>query len=68
VLSVFVSAVLALGVALTTFLAGQWLRVTARDRNASRLRQLRDGLDWNRSGHRSRIAAGVSRFGELRGQ
>jgi hypothetical protein len=61
-------AVVALCVALMLLLAKHWTRVTARDRETARLRQMRKGLDWGRSGHRSRIAAGVSRFGELRGQ
>jgi cell division protein FtsL len=52
--------------ALTLFLAWHWMRVTVRDRDASRLRRMRESVDWHRPGHRSRIAAGASHFGEVR--
>jgi hypothetical protein len=61
-------AVVVLCVAQILFLSRHWMRVTARDRDASRLRRMRKSLDWHRTGHRSRIAAGVAHFGEPRGQ
>lgn len=61
-------AVTVLCVAVALLLAKHWLRVTARDRDASRSRQMRTILDWNRPGHRSRIATGTPRFGELGGR
>jgi hypothetical protein len=64
----FTLTVVTLCVAQILLLAKHWTRVTVRDRGTARLRQMRRGLDWGRSGPRSRIAAGVSRFGELRGQ
>ena len=64
----FTSAVVVLCVAQILFVAKHWMRVTGRDRDASSLRQMRDALDWRRTGHGSRIAAGVAHFGELRGQ
>jgi hypothetical protein len=64
----FTYAVAVLCVAQILFLAKHWIRVTARDRDASSLRRMRKSLDWRRPGHRSRIAAGVAHFGELRGQ
>lgn len=64
----FTFAVVVLCVAQILFCAKHWMRVTGRDRDASKLRQMRESVDWRRPGHRSRIAAGVSRFGELRGQ
>jgi hypothetical protein len=64
----FANAVVVLCVALILVCAKHWMRVTGRDRDASRRRKLRDSIDWHRPVHRSRIAAGVSRFGELRGQ
>jgi hypothetical protein len=64
----FTYAVLVLCVAQILFFAKHWMRVTARARDASKLRQMRKSLDWRRPGPRSRIAAGVPYFGELRGQ
>lgn len=64
----FIYAVAAICVAQILFVAKHWMRVTTRDRDASRVRRLREVLDWSRPGHRSRIAAGVPHFGELRGQ
>lgn len=61
-------AVVALGVAQILFLAKHWMRVTTRDRDAASRRKMRAGLDWARSGHRTRIAAGVPYHRELRGQ
>jgi hypothetical protein len=48
------------------FLARFWLRVTARDHDASRLRRMRTGLDWHGRGRRRREKAGPSFFGSLR--
>lgn len=64
----FTYAVAVLCVAQILFCAKHWLRVTNRDREASRLRRMRMTLDWNRPAHRSRIAAGGLHFGELRGK
>jgi hypothetical protein len=61
-------AVVVLCVAHILFCARHWMRVAGRDRDASRLRQMRESLDWRRAGHRSRIAPGVPRFGGLRGR
>lgn len=63
----FTYAVVCLCVALILVVAKHWMRVTTRDRDASKLRQLRTSLDWSRSGHRSRIAAGVPHRGGLWG-
>lgn len=60
-------AVLCLCLAQMLFFGKHWLRVTARDRDAVRLRHMRESLDWRRPGHRSRIAAGVAHRGEARG-
>ncbi len=62
----FIYAFAVVGGALTLFCAKQWMHVTARDREASKLRRMRESLDWRLPGHRSRIAAGVPHFGELR--
>lgn len=66
--SMFTYAAAVLCVAQFLFLGKHWMRVTARDRDASRLRQMRKTLDWHRPGHRPRIAAGVPHFGERWGQ
>jgi hypothetical protein len=60
--------IVGLSVALILLFGKLWMRVTSRDRDASRLRQMRETLDWRRPGHRPRIAAGLPHFGELRGQ
>jgi hypothetical protein len=55
-------------VAQMLFFGKHWLRVTARDRDAVRLRHMRESLDWHRPGHRSRIAASASHRGEAWGR
>jgi hypothetical protein len=61
-------AVVFLCVAQMLFFGKHWLRVTARDRDAVRLRQMRESLDWRRPGHRSRIAVGGTHLGEAWGR
>jgi hypothetical protein len=49
-------AILALCLAQLLYVAGYWLRVTVRDQNASNLRRMRSGLDWEGQGWRRRTA------------
>ena len=61
-------AVVFLCVAQMLFFGKHWMRVTARDREAVRVRRMRESLDWRRPGHRSRIAGGAPQRGEARGR
>ena len=45
-------------VAMFLVLAALWMRVTGRDRDAAKLRRMRESIDWHRPGHRPRLAAG----------
>jgi hypothetical protein len=58
-------AILALCLVQVLYLAAYWLRVTVRDQDASRLRRMRDGLDWEGKGRRRKVRAETSFFGRL---
>jgi hypothetical protein len=66
--AMFTYAVVFLCLSQILFVAKRWMRVTARDRDASKLRRMRKSVDWRGPGHRPRVAAGVAHFGELRGR
>jgi hypothetical protein len=48
------AAFLSLCLAQVLVLARYWMRVTVRDHDASSLRRIRNGLDWEGDGHRRR--------------